>query len=79
MLTAPYLARGEKTFYFSSVVEHIPMGLFFSTSFMQESTFRPQETITSLREMTKNQLVDSLLDGTDTDDADYGDYLRHPG
>ncbi|MGM0687624.1 MAG: DinB family protein [Promethearchaeati archaeon] len=45
-----------------SLVEHVLMGLNFSTHVMRESSFRPDEIIDSLREMTKDDLLDKLAD-----------------
>jgi uncharacterized damage-inducible protein DinB len=45
-----------------SLTEHILMGLLFSGKVMREKKFQPEETINSLREMTKEQLLEKWLE-----------------
>lgn len=47
-----------------SLVEHVLMGLNFSTHVMRESPFHPEKIIAFLREMTKDELLDKLAESS---------------
>lgn len=48
-----------------SLVEHVMMGLTFSSYVMQERTFQPNKIIDSFRELSKKQLLQRWLEITE--------------